>query len=340
MQNDQDTTGETGGETGGTTGGTTGGGTVPVLGIDAADAVLKEIITIANYDFLPQFLPIVSEEYQEMMSLWRLGGNASSDSYALIEGSAIDPSEVTQGGGDGGRYTCLAGGSAALPSILGGRAIDSFNINFDRCVTLSDTLGTTVTLDGEASVFPLPDGSYSGPRLSSIGYSNLTVSGDGFELAINGSSYPDVEEDGERWFGETTTRVSSYASTTADGESATVVDYSSVVRTMNEGGGPEDNRNASAVIDFAATTPGTAGQTLDVGINLAYDRTGTAAEDQIDQWDSGQISVAASDGSSLRAEPISDDPTTLRIIVGDEVIERLWSEGYQIDCVGNLSGCR
>lgn len=323
-----------------------GSGTA-VLDLDNAESILQEIVSIANGGFFGQFEPVAIEQANEMFSILGpvlSGGEATaSRNYALIEGSRDEPNEDGFGI-NGGRYSCLAGGTAAMPDAFAGEGSRGFTVRFSRCITVSETFGV-ITLDGEARVIPRAGRG----RGEFFNYSDFTIESDTVQLAISGSSSDQANAPtSDRFDGSAERIVPRYSMTSNGMEPTTLSDYNSQRSTRfnpiidSSGFMGEYVRIATADIAFEVSTPATAGQMLSVDIDLDYDQSGVAEpiiEQLIGQWQSGRILVEAADGSRIRAEPIPDDPTTLRIVVGGVTFERPWAEGYQINCFGG-SGCQ
>lgn len=301
------------------------------------DAILPEAVSVANGDFFAEFLPIVREEVRELIDLQKPATPVASDHYSRVDDSRAEPTAGGIGGIHGGRYACLAGGEAIAPAIFGGPSGTGFLVRFEQCVTRSDALGATVTLDGEALV--LPGGRDGGERYR---YARLTIRSARQRLAIDGERVVDIVGRGGSSVGDVETTVSDYTRETDDGEIVRVRSYRSrlVVEVLPYGGVENTVRTAGADFAFVVSAASIGGRTLTVRGNLAYDASGRAVEPGGDQWDSGRIVVVATDGRRITAEPIATDPTTALIRSGDLAIERRWADGYQIRCVGNLSGCR
>ena len=324
-----------------------GGSEDSLLTADNAESVLREVVSVANGEFLPQFAPIVDEEAGEMRSIFFDVLNETNNAtavtdYALIEGSIDEPPEgfaVISGG----RYTCIGGGSAALLDPFLGEDGQGYIVNFDGCTITSTTLDTTVTLNGRSTKIPRA----GRDRIESDRYENFSVEGEAFQLAIDGFREDNSNSAGEGRFSSNSIRsVSSYTQMLPDGDSRTVTDYASVRSSELLPLIDEDRylRRADADITFSVTASSIGEQTLDVTIDLVVDDSNDdlsipLPEPPIGQWQSGGIQVDAPDGSSIRVEPITDDPNMVRFQVGDDSFERASDDGFQVECSGS-SGCQ
>jgi len=64
-------------------------------------------------------------------------------------------------------------------------------------------------------------------------------------------------------------------------------------------------------------------------------------KDSAPQWQIGEISLTAIDGSSLLIKPDSTDPHSVLIELNNsgETVSRQWSDGYQLDCPSFFVDC-
>ena len=331
----------------GGTGSGDGGSEDSLLTADNAESVLREVVSIANGEFIPQFAPIVDEEAGEMRSilidvLAETNNATAVTDYALIEGSIDEPPEGSAVI-SGGRYTCIGGGSAALLDPFFGEDGQGYIVTFDDCTITSTTLDTTVTLNGRSTKVPRAGRG----RVESVSYENFLVEGEAFRLAIDGFQQDVTNSAGEgRFISNSTGSVSSYTRMSPDADSFMVEDYQAVRSTELQPLIDEDRyqRRANADITFSVTASSVGEQTLDVTIDLAVDDSNDdlsipLPEPAIGQWRSGGIQVDAPDGSSIRVEPITDDPNMVRFQVGDDSFERASDDGFQVECFGNF-GCQ
>ncbi len=313
---------------------------------DNAESILRDIVSVANGEFIPQFAPIATEEALEMRAVFLdlISGTDSTlaSDYVLIEGSTDEPSGsefIT----NGGRYTCVGDGSAALINPFDGENGQGFTVSFDACVTPSSTLGAIATFDGRAQMIPRAGRG----RAEVVSYDDFAVTNDGLLMSIDGQAQNVINAPSAgRFTANASKTVSSYSLITSDGIASTVENYSAVLASEYN---PliDDNRyirRASADITFSATSASLGAEALTVTIDLALDESSdglTLPELPIGQWASGGIRVDAPDGSSINAEPVADDPAMLRIEVDGETFERPWSDGFQVECIGlNTFGCQ
>jgi len=312
----------------------------PAITLGNAESLLKTAVQIANREPFEeaanQLLPGVGAVLQYAYAI--VGEDDIPDNgLTLVEGTTGGLSTSGFGGLNGGEYVCNAGGSANALSIFGGENSQGHRVSLDECVLPTGTYSGTVS-------------SYSGGRSGYVGSSHedteFSPASDAITYRYSGSHRDEYNR--YRGIGTDTLTVSLYAMETSDGVTEVeVTGFESVFDTQfaQENGSFLDILYAdiSASISFSAELPALVDGTLAVSMNLAYNQD-TDATDPVGLWNSGDLSITASDGSALQATLVdSDDDGTfesIRITVGDEQMTRSINEGYLVSCqVDSFDAC-
>ena len=293
-----------------------------------AEQVLREVIAIANrkpFEAVEAAMQIPHEALKELFINSRTGGVAAADGLTLVPGSADIP-----GGSAGGDYSCDAGGSASLPIILGGGDGQGYVSNYSDCSL------PTGLYSGEMQLFPATRGTQSYYKYEDI---EIQALDDGQRIYYDSEQtrtipYRDGVRINDSW------DVSHYESLAADGSTTLAVhdfvgemsrrvglSFAEPITTLQP---TVMYRDASSDISFDADIPAVSDQRLSITITLSY-QGDTESEEPVDQWTEGSISVTAADGSSVIATPVLDDADTIRILVGDDVVDVPIDEGLQVE---------
>ncbi len=293
-----------------------------------AKQVLREIIAIANrkpFEAVEAAMQLPHEALKDLFIASRTGGVTAADGLTLVPGSADIP-----GGSAGGDYSCDAGGSASLPIILGGGDGQGYVSNYSDCAL------PTGIYSGELQLFPATRGTQSYYKYEDI---EIQALDDGQRVYYDSEQtrtipYRDGVRINDSW------DVSHYESLAADGSTTLAVhefvgemsrrvglSFAEPITTLQP---TVMYRDASSDISFDADIPAVSDQRLSITIALSY-QGDTEIEEPVDQWTEGSISVTAADGSSVIATPVLDNADTLRILVGDDVIDVPIDEGLQVE---------
>lgn len=136
----------------------------------------------------------------------------------------------------------------------------------------------------------------------------------------------------------------------ANGETSKLDSYSSnrtsYVRNTFINGIDRGDPGATAQVDFSISAPWSAGESLDVVVDLVYVDAEDSVEDESGgfpaQWQRGTVSVTAADGTGFTLSPDTGDAATFAVTVdgesGDAIIHT-WADGFQITCASGFN-CR
>jgi len=350
----------------------------PLINANSDEVMLREVVALANEDEFDAIRETSRELVSRLVSLVatvQYQGYASANGLTYVAGSSSG--RYVGGLLDGGLFTCDAGGSVQVPRVSFSMGAGATTLLFDECVLDSDifngeiefgSIGREGTYDSFADFSrQFSDGTryvLSGRRRGEGDRTNFR-----FNISWTDGSFTREDADGVvqvRGFNLERVRRTGvlygepdYYAQLPDGTSQRVF---------------ETARSGVAEVSFSIVAPWTAGQTLDVGMALEADSNywdwvgsgpGFALTDlgspltlsqmqgsgsrtvvntgrrTTDQWNHGHISIHASDGSQLRAEPAVDDAATLNVFLNNDThaIMRNWSD-FQVRCLEPLTGCR
>ena len=295
-----------------------------ILSLDNAVPIVQEIISIAEGEL---FEPVV-EEAQSVSNLLNDAAFASlagfpvpANGVTLIQGTDGGPTE-TETGVNGGRYTCDAGGSAALPAFLAFEGGQGYIAGFTECV-----LSTGVYTGGYQLVAAVPRSGNLGSDQLSEWQADRSDGNSIFVLLLDDGT---TTQFADRSLVTSVLSVTGFESR-LDGQEL-FIDELEVTREsrfgnsqdfdqLDENGAPITRDFAEASLDatFDVSSPSTAQQRLSVEISLAFDFGGI--EDPILRFQTGEIVVRAEDGSELRVQPSSEDDGIVRISVADGFVD-------------------
>ncbi|MGQ7844543.1 hypothetical protein ACUNV4_08710 [Granulosicoccus sp. 3-233] len=310
---------------------TTGTVTPPVsaaITLANAEQVLREIIAIANrkpFEVVEAAMQRPHEALKELFINYRSAGVTTANGLTLVPGSTEIP-----GGSAGGDYSCDAGGSASLPIILGGGDGQGYVSTYSDC-----SLPTGI-YSGQVQLYPASRGPESYYKYEGIEVQTFAEDQQYFYDSEQTRTMP--YRDGVRINDSWT--VEHYENIAADGSITLAVhdftaemgrrvglSFAEPITTLQP---TVMYRDSSSDISFDADIPAVSDQRLSVNISLRYEGD-TEAEEPLDQWTEGSISVTAADGSSVIATPVPDDTGTIRMLIGDDVVDVPVDDELQVE---------
>lgn len=306
-------------------------GTEALITLDTAVELLKNLWPIANASV---FEPMVNNAETASRKLEAAAFASLADFPApangvtLIPGSDGGPSELSTVGRNGGRYTCDAGGTGAVPLFRAFERGTGFIVTLDNCVLESAIYSGQYRFVGAV------------PRSGNLGSDQLL---DWQADANNGSRYrvQQFDKQGTTQFfdrSQSTRKVSvTDFQSFIDGQTTTIANLETT-RIRRFGRSLEFDRPDEDVApvekDFAEESLSAAfevaadfssQQRIDVLITLSYDYGGII--DPVLRWQSGEISARAEDGSEFRAIPmVSGNAASVRVIVEDGFVDVPYDE--------------
>ncbi len=302
-------------------------GTAAGIDAESYDDILRTMVEAASVEALERDAARVAELGFELVGL----ANAKSGGESVVGDTPGDRrltlmSEDQFEGGLQQSYRCDAGGSLTLMLYDYSGPGTPIEFDADKCVAGADTYDGTYRAEGAFETRTAAFHDFSARYA------------DGGEFTIDGKrSWVQSLTDDTPTLSWTRT---DYRMRDAGGEALELVD---MTLTHN---GPSELTDFDGFDSYTSLVADATALTAPFGLETALDeaslrKVGQSARLTDSQWQTGNLSITASDGSSMEIRAAAEDSSMVEIRLDDDedVILQGWIDGTQVECPNSLESC-